>query len=128
VIRHSEGGRTYGPFRVYTGDSLGGLAVSRAFGDSVYRQPPHEQGWLVTPAPELIVHPIQERDSILLLASDGLWYVCALCANRLRMRSSSPAAAVLSVIRDVFSSLDASKFIMKQFNSDPNGGLDRIAN
>jgi serine/threonine protein phosphatase PrpC len=74
VIRHSEGGRSYGPFRVYTAHSLGGLAVSRAFGDSVYRVDSHSEQWLVTPNPEIVAHAVREQtDLALVLGSDGLW-------------------------------------------------------
>ncbi len=101
VIRHSENGRMHGPFRVYTSDSLGGLAVSRAFGDSVYRQPPHADAWLVNPTPDIITHTANlDSDQFIVLASDGLW--------------------------DVFSNSECAAFIVKQ-NAIERGNLERIA-
>jgi protein phosphatase 1L len=59
------GGRVvyYGCWRVE-----GSLAVTRAIGDEHLKQ-------YVISVPEIVTHPIQEKDEFLILASDGLWDV-----------------------------------------------------
>eukprot|EP01087_Luapelamoeba_hula_P008937 TRINITY_DN2272_c3_g2_i3.p1 TRINITY_DN2272_c3_g2~~TRINITY_DN2272_c3_g2_i3.p1 ORF type:complete len:334 (+),score=68.12 TRINITY_DN2272_c3_g2_i3:143-1144(+) len=67
-----------GPFRVYQGDGVrGGLAVSRALGDTFYKDPskPKEQ-WLVSGIPEITQETLTPgEDEFILVASDGFWDV-----------------------------------------------------
>lgn len=67
-----------GPFRVYQGDGMrGGLAVSRALGDTFYKdpkRPPSE--WLVSGTPEIKEEPLTPgEDEFFIVASDGFWDV-----------------------------------------------------
>ena len=65
-------GKHVGPERVWVksdGDRLEapGLAMSRSFGDQIA----HSVGVVVSP--EILEHPFNEEDKIILLASDGIW-------------------------------------------------------
>jgi protein phosphatase 2C len=100
VLRHTEGTLSFGPSRVYTSHSLGGLAVSRALGDSVYRVEPHDKEWLVPPTPEIVGRPLQRgHDILLIVASDGLWDVfsneaaCTFVMDRYRERRADSDSA-----------------------------------
>ena len=87
---------------MYQGDGLrGGLAVSRAFGDTFYKDPskPKEQ-WLVSVIPEIIEETINpEEDDFIIVASDGFWDVftnesaVSKARQMLRDQKMSPADA-----------------------------------
>jgi len=67
-----------GPFRVYQGDGLrGGLAVSRALGDTFYKDPKRPaMEWLVSAIPEIKEECLQlGEDEFFIVASDGFWDV-----------------------------------------------------
>lgn len=60
--------RIIGPARVWLADlDEPGLAMSRSIGDEV------SQTVGVTSIPEIVVHPISDRDLFAIFASDGIW-------------------------------------------------------
>ena len=61
-------GREIGPYRVWLPRAwVPGLAMSRAIGDFVA----HSVG--VIADPEVVIHEVDDRDTFLILASDGVW-------------------------------------------------------
>ena len=61
-------GREIGPYRVWvSGSWVPGLAMSRALGDFV------AHGVGVVAEPEIVTHDIHDRDTFLIVASDGVW-------------------------------------------------------
>jgi protein phosphatase 1L len=104
VIRHSERGISFGPHRVYTADSLGGLAVSRSIGDSVFRLPPHDAQPLVIATPEVLERRLEQSDFFLILASDGLWdvFTNGEACEWVLQRNGSPDQAAQALVEEAY--------------------------
>ena len=88
--------------RIYLGEGphkgRGGLSMSRALGDKMYKLKPFisdESNPLVTPEPELRVHTVDQADQWCILASDGS-FVHAF--TRLFARSLARSFVCLSIV------------------------------
>ncbi|KAL6055287.1 hypothetical protein QOT17_016825 [Balamuthia mandrillaris] len=100
-----------GPFRVYQGDGQrGGLAVSRALGDTFYKDPKKSKDqWLVSGSPEIVEETLNPNtDEFILLASDGFWDVFSnedavtYTKKLLEERHMSPADASAALTKEAF--------------------------
>jgi protein phosphatase 1L len=130
-----------GPFRVYQGDGMrGGLAVSRALGDTFYKDPKRPaMEWLVSAIPEIKEESLQPgADEFFIVASDGFWDVFSnenavlLTRELLQKKELSLADVAQTLTAKAFSreSLDNITVVIVRFISDgtmetSNDGADR---
>lgn len=118
-----------GPFRVYQGDGMrGGLAVSRALGDTFYKDPKRPaMEWLVSAIPEIKEESLQPgADEFFIVASDGFWDVFSnenavlLTRELLQKKELSLADVAQTLTAKAFSreSLDNITVVIVRFISD----------